>query len=167
MPTKKYDWNALKTEFMTSSHITVAPFNREKFGDKCLNGSILQATMGWGAEKEKMMESVRAQVMAEAKAKMVKIYRPSIEELGSMHKATMELYKASLSMITAEVVKGKAKGKDILPNLTALHAIWNVVKVEKGEATSISEVGNTTIDQDRQDSINELLKEIEDDELKE
>lgn len=143
MGAKRHNWPELKAEFLTSKYLTVAEWAWERLGKKQgSDGRLAEKTKGWAEEKKAFTESVKAQVIAEAREKMVEIYRPSIAELGKMHKSVIDLYKLSLAKIANDCVMVDEKGKQVIvrmPDQKDLKDIWSVVKTEKGEATSVVE----------------------------
>jgi hypothetical protein len=107
-----------------------------------------------------MYEEIKNRVIAEAKARMVEVYRPSIEELGNMHKATINLYKAALKNIQSSCID--ENGNIVkAPDLKDLDAIWKVVKTEKGEATNVS-AEIPTLEDDKKAFLDSVLDEEDD-----
>lgn len=54
-----------------------------------------------------MYASIKEQVMIEAREKIMEVYRPTMKELGEMHRASIQLYKASLQQIMKESINKK------------------------------------------------------------
>lgn len=90
-----------------------------------------------------------------------KMYRPSQKELGDMHKAIINLMKAGIQM-EVDACFDKRTGKVVdSPNVKALKALWEMVKTEKEEPTTISAQQQVT--EEDQKLLDDVLEENLDD----
>lgn len=109
-----------------------------------------------------MQAEIRERALEEHKAKLAEMYKPSLKELGDMHRAIIQLAKASINheinacidLNTGAVVKP--------PSLSVLSTNWNIVKTEKGEATSVSEIKPAS--EAAVSALDEVLSEMDEEE---
>jgi hypothetical protein len=131
--TPRYDWNTLKLKFFASRHESIRGFLEEEMGMK-ENGNTRKMTLGWSEERE----SFRRDIYEQAKEKLSEelsegIYKPSIVELGEMHKEIIDILKLSLSHIRASSIS-VVDGKEVVtkaPDTQELSRIWKIIRVEK------------------------------------
>jgi len=158
MATKKYDWQAIKREYLSSSidevnqflisFLSVDPKNAS-------NGSYAKATKGWRDEKESIKatqtnkaiqrlendESVKISnvKLLQAKAKLLNIITNGLNDLGEL----IEFDQSATPIINR--------------NASGLKTFWEMIKVELGETTTIAKNTNENNDV----STSELAKALE------
>lgn len=95
---KRYDWNKLKKEFLSSKFQTVQEWRKDKQGTKGgqWNGNFHRKTKGRAEEKSKLKEKALKEAKEEIKKEMKELYKPSLEELAEMHQIVMQLIYTKL-----------------------------------------------------------------------
>ena len=142
MPTKKtkkawsqkYDWNALKLEYLISPITDISEWRRNKRGTKKApwNGNFKKQTKGRAEDKKKLREEVAKEAMEELKKEMIEAYKPSMEELSEAHQALFTLIRAKIRLMQWwDIPWAKITNVDVRD----LKALWEMVKIEKGEPT--------------------------------
>lgn len=129
----RYDWNALKLKFFASRHESIRGFLEEEMGMK-ENGNTRKMTLGWSEEREDFRRDIYEQAKEKLSEELSEaIYKPSIVELGEMHKEIIDILKLSLSHIRASSIS-VVDGKEVVtkaPDTQELSRIWKIVRVEK------------------------------------
>lgn len=137
--TPRYDWNELKLKFFVSRQESVRGFLEDEMGMK-ENGNSRKMTLGWSEERE----NFRWQVFEQAKEKLSEdlidgIYKPSIEELGNMHKEIIDILKLSISYIKDSCIWVVDWEKKVvkMPDTQELSRIWKMIRFEKEQSKQV------------------------------
>ena len=131
---KKYDWEALRLEFLVSPIAEVAERWRQKWGDSEVpkNWNFQKQTKGRAEDKKKFRENIAKEAMEELKKEMIEAYKPSMEELSEAHQALFTLIRAKIRLMQwGDISWTKITNVDVRD----LKALWEMVKIEKGEPT--------------------------------
>lgn len=131
---KKYDWEALRLEFLVSPIADISERWRNKRGTEKApwNGNFKKKTKGRAEDKKKLREEVAKEAMEELKKEMVEAYKPSAKELSEVHQAIFTLIKAKIRLMQwGDIPWAKITNVDVRD----LKALWEMVKIEKGEPT--------------------------------
>lgn len=132
---KRYDWNKLKKEFLSSKFQSVQEWRkaRDKQWKGKLDWNFNKQTKGRAQEKAKLKSKALKEAKEEIKKEMKELYKPSLEELAGMHKTVIQLIYVKL-----EKMMEKWKW-----NVQDLAKIWEILKVEKGEPTKYEKSDQT------------------------
>lgn len=152
MPTKKtkkvwpqkYDWKALKLEYLISPIADISERWRNKRGtnEAPKNGNFKKQTKGWTEDKKKLREEVAKEAMEELKKEMIEAYKPSMEELSEAHQALFTLIRAKIRLMQwGDIPWAKITDVDVRD----LKALWEMVKIEKWEPTKYVQQDSKTI----------------------
>lgn len=131
---KKYDWEALRLEFLVSPIADISEWWRHKRGtiEAPQNGNFKKQTKWWLENKKQLREEVTKQAMEELKKEMVEAYKPSAKELSEVHQAIFTLIKAKIRLMQwGDIPWAKITNVDVRD----LKALWEMVKIEKWEPT--------------------------------
>ena len=130
---KKYDWEALRLEFLVSPIAEVAERWRQKWGDSEVpkNWNFQKQTKGRAEEKKQLREEVTKQAMEELKKEMVEAYKPSSEELSEAHKKIFTLIQATINSMMERLENGEVS----LDNIKTIKSLREIIKIEKWEPT--------------------------------
>lgn len=83
---KKYNWDAMKVEFMQSDFLDVSPYIRRKTGQEVWNNKwIAEKTKGWWAEKKKLMEEAQRVAMEKFKMDLRKEWTEAFDKMEMAH----------------------------------------------------------------------------------
>lgn len=139
--TPRYDWNALKINFFASRQESIRGFLEEEMGMK-ESGNTRKRTLGWSEERENFRQDIYEQAKAKLAEDLSKtIYKPSIVELGEMHKEIIDILKLSLSHIRNSCIQ-VVDGKEIIskiPDSQELSRIWKIIRIESQQAKETAE----------------------------
>ena len=136
MARAKHNWTEIRAAYMKSDAIDVAPFTRENYGIDTTGWNGANQVKWWREEKLAMLERAKAKALEETEAKMVEIYKPSMEELSEMHKGINLLFKASIKKAIKDSIDSKTWEELVNPNIYELEKLWKIIKTEKWEPTS-------------------------------
>ena len=148
--TLRYDWNALKLKFFASRQESIRGFLEEEMGMK-ENGNTRKQTLGWSEERE----DFRLAIYEQAKDKLSEnlsetVYKPSIVELGEMHKEIIDMLRVSLSHIRSSCIQ-LVDGKEVItqiPDSQELSRIWKIIRIEKEQYDYLRNDENNFITQE-------------------
>lgn len=134
---KRYDWNKLKQEFLSSKFQSVQEWRkaRNKQWKGKLDWNFNKQTKGRAEEKAKLKSKALNEAKEEIEKEMKELYKPSLEELAGMHKTVIQLIYAKLEKMLEEG-----------GSMQDLAKIWEILKVEKWEPTKyVQQDSKTTI----------------------
>lgn len=131
---KRYDWNKLKKEFLSSKFQTVQEWRKARKGQEKgkLDWNFNKQTKGRAEEKAKLKAKALNEAKEEIKKEMKELYKPSLEELAEMHQIVMQLIYAKLEKMLEE-----------WGSMQDLAKIWEILKIEKGEPTKYEKSDQT------------------------
>jgi hypothetical protein len=82
----KYDWIALKQQFMESDFIDVSPFIRETIQqDPSRNRAIADRVKGWGDEKKKIQQEMKEEALKDFKKNLKQRWENVFDVLDQAH----------------------------------------------------------------------------------
>lgn len=141
-PTDKYDWNALKLEFMVSEVPSVKEFIRHRLGTGLEeSGNVKRQTKGWAEERE--MEVKR--VADEAQRQLLEKYRISLEDILASKKVLFELDREFLRVAGKLAFKPSEVSKEEQGFFKAYWQrskdIWTRLQIELGQPINIEKLG--------------------------
>lgn len=85
-PKTKYDWVALKQEFLESDYIDVAPFIQQKIGkDTANNWQVWLMTKWWADEKKKIQAEMKQKALEDFKQNLKKRWEHVFDVLDQAH----------------------------------------------------------------------------------
>lgn len=162
MVAKKYDWPALKAEYLRSKEGQVTAFLRNKFGTsfETNSGNVRAKTSGWYADKQAILAQAAEIAKDRARQELAKAYQPSMKELGEMHQATITLAKATLNKLLADCVDPVTKQVVRLPDMKTVRLIWEMTKSEKREPTEVTEVTENLLTPEESDAVSNVLAQL-------
>lgn len=131
---KKYDWNTLKLEYLTSPIINLSERWRHQRGttEAPKNWNFKKQTKGREEEKKRFREQIAMEAIEELKKEMVAIYKPDAKELSEAHQALFTLIRAKIRFMQwGDIPWAKITNVDVRD----LKALWEMVKIEKWEPT--------------------------------
>lgn len=157
----KYDWDALKMEFIESEFIDVAPFMVKKFWRNIADGwKHAEKIKWWWEEKKQIGEELRRKALEDFKTNIRKQWECVYDKLEQAHVKGLESL-TEMILEQGKIVKRKTlkeiKGKDggdayteivevdhMKPYLQQFDiiSILKHIKLEKGEPTDIVETGD-------------------------
>lgn len=131
---KRYDWNKLKKEFLSSKFQSVQEWRKARKGQEKgkLDWNFNKQTKGRAEEKAKLKAKALNEAKEEIKKEMKELYKPSLEELSGMHKTVIQLIYAKLEKMLEEG-----------GSMQDLAKIWEILKVEKWEPTKYEKSDQT------------------------
>ena len=153
----KYDWVALKQEFLESDHIEASPFIQHKYSTKtALSWAVRKSIIGWTEEKKQLQKELQEKASKEFQTKIQQKWDEVFNHLEEAHVKWLEDLVAMI-MDQGKVVDRKRveklysdDGKEVLgwtvedykkvlPHLNyfELTAILKHIKLEKGQPTEI------------------------------
>lgn len=135
----KYDWVALKQEYMLSDELEVKAFIEAKLS--VWNGNCSKMTRGWVKEKQEYREDIMYKTLEQIKD----------AEAAKNRKALIKLYEELRRRI-----EGGKVGELIYKEL---EAIWKILKTEIGEPTSITKTESTHQMRDSEDELTQEERE--------
>lgn len=134
MPTKKYDWIALKAEFMHSQNYdAVWPFLREKIGRDNGENYIAKKTKGWTQEKMALRKLAQEEAQKNLSSTLAQEYSMSTERLSNVNSKLLVLLEASVNNIMEEskiTMENGAVKITKMPNLTQLERLFKMTRIE-------------------------------------
>lgn len=156
-PKKKYDWIALKQEFLVSEYDDVAPFIRQRIGQDTANNKwVAEKTKWWWEEKKQIQEEAKQKALEDFKKNLKKRWEHVFDMLDQAHvtwltdlanmimdqwkKRTRKIVRTHRDPETKEITTSEVvEIDDITPILwqTDLISILKHIKLEKWEPTDI------------------------------
>lgn len=122
----KHDWDALKTDYMTSSFLDVQDWGRQKFSNSkaSRSGGFLKKTLGWRVEKE-LLKKQQSELTVQK---------------------VLEDRSTKLAQALADTYDHLIDNKEKLFAVEGIRAIektWQMLMIANGLPTSISKNENT------------------------
>jgi len=141
-PTDKYDWDALKLEFMASEVPSVKEFIRHRLGTGLEeSGNVKRQTFGWAEEKK----AEKQRIVDEAQKELFEKLKVPLEDVLANKKVLFELDREFLRIATKIAFKPKDltdEEKDFYKiYYQRAKDIWTRVQVELGQPTNIEKLG--------------------------
>lgn len=82
----KYDWKALKQDFLESTFLEVAPFIRHRLSkDEANDWNTLKQTTWWADEKKKIREEIKQKALEDFKTNLSKEWQDTFLKLEQAH----------------------------------------------------------------------------------
>lgn len=130
---KKYDWAALKLEFLVSPIADISERWRHKRGtaEAPQNGNFKKQTKWWLEDKKKLREEISKEALEQIKKEWVEVYKPDMSELSEAHKKIFTLIQATINGMMGELDSEEG----FFVNIKTLKALREMIKIEKGEPT--------------------------------
>lgn len=123
----KYDWAAIRKEYMHSEYKTVNDFMRAVHGvDTQTNAYIARRTRGWAKDKRELFN------------KGMEASQQEIAQEGVINHTQLQLLKQNILILAAKKLKQLNTAEEI--NSRDLRTIYDMIKIELGEPTTISEL---------------------------
>lgn len=141
---KKYDWNALKLEYLTSPIINLSERWRHQRGttEAPQNGNFKKQTKWWLEEKKKLREEISKEALEQIKKEWVEVYKPDMSELSEAHKKIFTLIQATINGMMGELDSEEG----FFVNIKTLKALREMIKIEKWEPTKyVKQDGETKV----------------------
>ena len=136
---KGYDWEQIRTEYFASEFMAVSRFLRSYLGVKHPSGTMRKMTSGWRQQKKEFMGHVNKGISKHIDAR---IQRHEEDMLLGKTQLT-ELLLRDMRRMIRYYSKSANKEKTMSKNeIDKLEKIWKMVKIELGEATSVSHSSN-------------------------
>lgn len=141
---KKYDWEALRLEFLVSPIADISEWWRHKRGttEAPQNGNFKKQTKWWLEDKKKLREEISKEALEQIKKEWVEVYKPDIKELSEAHQKIFSLIQATINGMMSEL--GSDKG--FFVDMKTLKALREMIKIEKWEPTKyVKQDGETKV----------------------
>lgn len=159
---KKYDWAALKLEFLVSPIADISERWRHKRGtaEAPQNGNFKKQTKWWLEDKKKLREEISKEALEQIKKEWVEVYKPDMSELSEAHKKIFTLIQATINGMMGELDSEEG----FFVNIKTLKALREMIKIEKWEPTKYVQQDATAqisfdedLSQDEIEKIDQLL----------
>ena len=159
---KKYDWAALKLEFLVSPIADISERWRHKRGtaEAPQNGNFKKQTKWWLEDKKKLREEISKEALEQIKKEWVEVYKPYMRELSEAHKKIFTLIQATINGMMGELDSEEG----FFVNIKTLKALREMIKIEKWEPTKYVQQDATAqisfdedLSQDEIEKIDQLL----------
>ena len=159
---KKYDWAALKLEFLVSPIADISERWRHKRGtvEVPQNGNFKKQTKWWLEDKKKLREEISKEALEQIKKEWVEVYKPDMSELSEAHKKIFTLIQATINGMMGELDSEEG----FFVNIKTLKALREMIKIEKWEPTKYVQQDATAqisfdedLSQDEIEKIDQLL----------
>ena len=128
---QKYDYSALKVEFLESEYSEVQDFLRRKFGEKLASSSMKNKCKWRSKEKQDMKEKIVEEALKESVWKQAKELAIPLEDV-------MKWKKAIIWLLLQQVKKYVDDSKDEKWNIQDID-VWNAEKILKMFKTELWE----------------------------
>lgn len=141
---KKYDWEALRLEFLVSPIADISEWWRHKRGttEAPQNGNFKKQTKWWLEEKKKLREEISKEALEQIKKEWVEVYKPDMSELSEAHKKIFTLIQATINGMMGELDSEEG----FFVNIKTLKALREMIKIEKWEPTKyVKQDGETKV----------------------
>lgn len=162
MPKQKYDWAAIKAEYLSSPQESPHNFMKEKFGK--VTGTMSTCIVGWGDERRALREQAQVEAAEQLKQRMMKELAMPLERLFMQKREVFEKVNELLQGEPVLDEEGNAQFQEVtttdtLPDGTIrtttmqkqmfkaarlsaseLRHIYIIIKTELGEPVNISEL---------------------------
>ena len=141
---KKYDWEALRLEFLVSPIADISERRRHKRGttEAPQNGNFKKQTKWWLEDKKKLREEISKEALEQIKKEWIAVYKPDMSELSEAHKKIFTLIQATINGMMSEL--GSDKG--FFVDMKTLKALREMIKIEKWEPTKyVKQDGETKV----------------------
>ena len=159
---KKYDWAALKLEFLVSPIVDISERWRHKRGtaEAPQNGNFKKQTKWWLEDKKKLREEISKEALEQIKKEWVEVSKPDMSELSEAHKKIFTLIQATINGMMGELDSEEG----FFVNIKTLKALREMIKIEKWEPTKYVQQDATAqisfdedLSQDEIEKIDQLL----------
>ncbi len=159
---KKYDWEALRLEFLVSPITDISERWRHKRGttEAPQNGNFKKQTKWWLEDKKKLREEISKEALEQIKKEWVEVYKPDMSELSEAHKKIFTLIQATINGMMSELDSEEG----FFVNIKTLKALREMIKIEKWEPTKYVQQDATAqisfdegLSQDEIEKIDQLL----------
>ena len=137
---KKYNWHEIEKDFLLSEFHEVKEFLRAnnigvlKNSTKQFSGTVIKATKGWKEKKQEFLKKIADK----AKEKMM--------EDDKILELTQHLIVGKRDVLRSILQRVETNEKNL--NMQELKIAWEILKIELGESTKISENINKNINYD-------------------
>ena len=141
---KKYDWEALRLEFLVSPIADISERRRHKRGttEAPQNGNFKKQTKWWLEEKKKLREEITKEALEQIKKEWVEVYKRDIKELSEAHQKIFSLIQATINGMMGELDSEEG----FFVNMKTLKALREMIKIEKWEPTKyVKQDGETKV----------------------
>ena len=141
---KKYDWEALRLEFLVCPIADISEWWRHKRGttEAPQNGNFKKQTKWWLEEKKKLREEISKEALEQIKKEWVEVYKPDMSELSEAHKKIFTLIQATINGMMRELDSEEG----FFVNIKTLKALREMIKIEKWEPTKyVKQDGETKV----------------------
>lgn len=141
---KKYDWEALRLEFLVSPIADISEWWRHKRGtiEAPQNGNFKKQTKWWLEDKKKLREEISKEALEQIKKEWVEVYKPDMSELSEAHKKIFTLIQATINGMMGELDSEEG----FFVNIKTLKALREMIKIEKWEPTKyVKQDGETKV----------------------
>lgn len=130
---QKYDWDALRLEFLISPIADISEWWRHKRGttEAPQNGNFKKQTKWWIEDKKKLREEISKEAVEQIKREGVKIYKPNMRELSDAHQKIFTLIQATINGMMSDLDSEEG----FFVNIKTLKSLREMIKIEKGEPT--------------------------------
>ncbi len=130
---KKYDWEALRLEFLVSPMMNISEWRRRKRGgiEVPKNWNFQKQTKWRVEEKKKLREEISKEALEQIKKEWVEVYKPDMRELSEAHKKIFTLIQATINGMMSELDSDEG----FFVNIKTLKSLREMIKIEKWEPT--------------------------------
>jgi len=135
---QKYDWEKIKIKFFESEFEHPSTFMRHTYGTSTAH--IRRMTKWWSQDKEELKKKALNKAITQTEEVLAEYYKPTLDELWTMHKQIIQLSKAKINEMT-NIAKNKQRGIKV----NDIKVLWDIIKVEKNEPTSYVRSDNETL----------------------
>lgn len=133
MAKKKYNWQKIEKQFLSSKFDEVKPFFEDKY--KTYNSHIKFKTKNWAENKLQLRQKAFYRAKEDIEKELIEYYKPDIQELWQMHRLLIQLTKW---IINDFVKKYNSAENMTIKDLKILREMikcekWEPIRVDKSE----------------------------------
>jgi len=148
MPKSKYNWEALKTEYLAGDIKDASVFFRNKYNipkHKAINANIIIEMKGWYKDWKKYKERVAMNALKKIEKKQTIDLAEALEDIHYFLKDYAKIAR-------------NTRGKNGLAKVDDVKHVWDMLRTENGLPTKITHSKVETVS-DPEDAVGKLLED--------